>query len=124
YVPDTAGAGNQLAFNLTLMGKNESGALLPGPQLKILNNGGVKIISSSGNADLPNGDGSLATDKWYTIRIAINMDSKTYDVYMTSDAIVAGTYIKSPAKRVDDHTAVLLDRSFATSGLVSLNRIQ
>ncbi|CAM4504979.1 putative repeat protein (TIGR02543 family) [Paenibacillus endophyticus] len=124
YVPDGSGAGNQLAFNINLLGKNESGALLPGAQIKILNNGGAKVISGAGNADLPNGNGSLATNKWYTIRIAVNMDSKTYDVYMTSDAIEPGTYIKPPAIRVDEHTAVLLNRPFVTSGLVSLNRIQ
>ncbi|WP_271753937.1 heparin/heparin-sulfate lyase HepB [Cohnella sp. JJ-181] len=124
YVPDASGAGNQLAFNLNVSGKNVSGALLPGAQIKILNNGGAKIIGGAGNADLPNGNGSLATNKWYTIRIAINMDDKTYDVYMSSDAIDPGTYIKPPAVRVDDHTAVLKARPFVTSGLVSLTQIQ
>ncbi|SFB14480.1 Chitinase A, N-terminal domain [Cohnella sp. OV330] len=124
YAPDATGAGNQLAFNLNLLGKNASGAMLPGAQIKILNNGGAKIISGAGNADLPNGNGSLATNQWYTIRIAINMDDKKYDVYMTSNAIEPSTYIKPPAVRVDDHTAVLKDRPFVTSGLLSLNQIQ
>ncbi|MFD2331862.1 heparin/heparin-sulfate lyase HepB [Cohnella sp. GCM10020058] len=124
YAPDATGAGNQLAFNLKLMGKNASGTLLPAAQIRIVNNGGAKILGGAGNADLPNGNGSLATDKWYTIRIAVNLDGKTFDVYMSGDAIQPDTYIKPPAVRVDDHTAVLKNQPFTTGGIVSLNQIQ
>jgi hypothetical protein len=123
YLPDSTLANQVLAVNLKVMGKNAAGTLHPATQLRIVKAGPAKVVSETAFNDIPNGNGPLGSDTWYTVRVAIDLDTKKYDTYMTSDFIQAGTYIKPPAVRVDANTAVIKDQTFSTNGLVSLNNI-
>ncbi|TYP76575.1 heparin/heparin-sulfate lyase HepB [Paenibacillus methanolicus] len=122
YVPDSTAANMFPAVSLKLLGKNSSGVLQPAAQFRILKDGLARAVNATANNFLPNTE-PLASDQWYTIRIVMDWDTKKYDVYLTSDAIQAGTYIKTPAERIDAHTAALLDQSFMTGGLTSLNAV-
>ncbi|NQX58162.1 heparin/heparin-sulfate lyase HepB [Paenibacillus qinlingensis] len=121
YVSDSPLTNQVLAANLKVMGKTAAGVLQPAAQLRIVKAGPAKVVSATAFNDIPNGNGPLASDKWYTVRFAIDLDNKKYDTYMTSDFIQAGTYIKPPAVRVDANSAVIKDQTFSTNGLVSLN---
>ncbi|OAS15754.1 heparin/heparin-sulfate lyase HepB [Paenibacillus oryzisoli] len=123
YGSDSSVTNQVLAASLKVMGKTAAGVLQPAAQIRIVKAGPAKVVSATAFNDIPNGNGPLASDKWYTIRFAIDLDNKTFDTYMTSDFIQTGTYIKPPAIRVDANTAVIKDQTFSTSGLVSLNNI-
>ncbi|SDE11484.1 Cohesin domain-containing protein [Paenibacillus sp. UNCCL117] len=124
YAPDSTQANQRLAVNLKVMGKTAAGQAQPAAQFRILRDGLAKVASKAGFNDIPNGNGT-STAHWYMIRFVINLNTKKFDIYMTSDVIQPGSYVKAPAKVVEGmaNTVVIEDREFQTDSIVSLNNI-